>query len=296
MHKADQMRVDYDAFRDQFGRDEKIILAVKTSNIFNIDFLAKLDTLHRELEQQLPHIQDVNSLINARNTYGNDGSLVVEPMIEVLPSNQQELLEIKARATANSLFDNLLYSEDHTITVITVDTNTYSLEQSAPIEGAFDFDADVGFDDDFDFDVGVGVEVQSVAKAYLSDAENDEIIIKAQQIIGSFESDDFQVHLTGSAAIAGIFKQALTKDSKIFISLMIVMIVVVLFALFGRISGVLLPLSCVVLTLVSTLSLMAVFSAPFTMATQIMPTFLLAVVTGASIHLLAIFYKDFATL
>jgi len=294
LHKADQMRVDYDAFRDQFGRDEKIILAVKTSNIFNIDFLAKLDTLHRELEQQLPHIQDVNSLINARNTYGNDGSLVVEPMIEVLPSNQQELLEIKARATANSLFDNLLYSEDHTITVITVDTNTYSLEQSAPIEGAFDFDADVGFDDDFDFDVGVGVGVQSVAKAYLSDAENDEIIIKAQQIIGSFESDDFQVHLTGSAAIAGIFKQALTKDSKIFISLMIVMIVVVLFALFGRISGVLLPLSCVVLTLVSTLSLMAVFSAPFTMATQIMPTFLLAVVTGASIHLLAIFYKDFA--
>ena len=39
---------------------------------------------------------------------------------------------------------------------------------------------------------------------------------------------------------------------------------------------------------------MSIFSAPFTMATQIMPTFLLAVVTSASIHLLAVFYKDFA--
>jgi hypothetical protein len=232
-------------------------------------------------------------LINARNTYGNSGALVVEPMVETLPSNQQELLELKARATTNSLFDNLLYSEDHTMTVITVDTNTYSLEQDEVAGDDFDFDFDASFSDDFDFD-GAETGAQSVAKAYLSDAENDEIIIKVQQIISTFETDDFQIHLTGSAAIAGIFKQALTKDSQVFISLMIVMIVVVLFAVFRRVSGVLLPLSCVVLTLVSTLSLMAALSVPFTMATQIMPTFLLAVVTGASIHLLAIFYKDFA--
>jgi len=70
------------------------------------------------------------------------------------------------------------------------------------------------------------------------------------------------------------------------------MIMIVLFALFRRISGVFLPLICVGLTLITTVSLMAVFSAPFTMATQIMPTFLLAVVTSAAIHLLAIFYKD----
>jgi predicted RND superfamily exporter protein len=39
---------------------------------------------------------------------------------------------------------------------------------------------------------------------------------------------------------------------------------------------------------------MALFDAPFTIVTQIMPSFLLAVITGASIHLLAMFYKDFA--
>ena len=55
------------------------------------------------------------------------------------------------------------------------------------------------------------------------------------------------------------------------------------------------PLACVSLTLIMTVSLMSIFSAPFTMATQIMPTFLLAVVTSASIHLLAVFYKDFAS-
>ena len=105
LHKSDQMRIDYDVFRDQFGRDEKIMLAVKTNNIFNIDFLTKLDALHKALEQQLPHIEAVNSLISARNTYGSDGSLVVGRMIELLPSNQRELSELKEKAMQNSLFD-----------------------------------------------------------------------------------------------------------------------------------------------------------------------------------------------
>ena len=129
---------------------------------------------------------------------------------------------------------------------------------------------------------------------YLTDAENDEIILKTQQIMERFDSDEFEIYLSGSAAIAGIFKQALLNDSVVFISLMMVVIMVVLFALFRRVSGVILPLTCVFLTLLTTVSMMSIFSAPFTMATQIMPTFLLAVVTSASIHLLAVFYKDFS--
>ena len=292
LHESDQMRIDYDVFRDQFGRDEKIMVAVKTANIFDIDFLLKLDALHSALEMQLPHTEAVNSLINARNTYGDDGSLIVKPLVETLPENQSQLDSLKERAINNTLFDNLLYSEDHTITVITIDTSTYSLNQAEEVvdDGVFE----VELEDDLNFEFDVEEEGQSTPKVYLSDAENDEIIIKAQEIISNFEAEDFKIYLTGSAAISGIFKQALTKDSQIFISLMIAMIVVVLFALFRRLSGVLLPLSCVVLTLISTLSLMAAFGVPFTMATQIMPTFLLAVVTGASIHLLAVFYKDYS--
>ena len=35
LHKADPMRVEYDLFRDQFGRDEMLMIAVKTANIFD---------------------------------------------------------------------------------------------------------------------------------------------------------------------------------------------------------------------------------------------------------------------
>ena len=32
LHKSDPMRIEYDLFRNQFGRDEQLIIAVKTNN------------------------------------------------------------------------------------------------------------------------------------------------------------------------------------------------------------------------------------------------------------------------
>ena len=83
LHKTDPMRIDYDVFRNQFGRDEKLMVAVKTENIFDLNFLQKLDSFHRALEDELPHIEGVDSLINARNTYGVEGELIVEPLIRL---------------------------------------------------------------------------------------------------------------------------------------------------------------------------------------------------------------------
>ena len=285
LHKTDPMRVEYDIFRDQFGRDEKLMIAVKTGNIFDLNFLKKLDSFHNALESELPNIKGVDSLINARNTYGIEGELIVEPLIDSPPETEEALFKLKEIVTSNSLYENSLYSEDFTMTTVTIDTETYSNKGLSNESDSLEFDDGLEFDDD-----SLGGQ-----RVYLTDAENDEIIAKTQLIMQRFDGEDFKIYLSGSAAIAGIFKQALMNDSVVFISLMMVVIMVVLFALFRRISGVILPLACVSLTLITTVSLMSVFSAPFTMATQIMPTFLLAVVTSASIHLLAVFYKDFAT-
>ena len=285
LHKTNPMRIEYDVFRDQFGRDEKLMIAVKTDSIFNLGFLKKLDNFHSVLEEELPHIKGVDSLINARNTFGIEGELIVEPLIDDLPETQEDMARLRSTITNNSFYKNLLYSEDFTMTTVTIDTQTYSNAEAISEE------VNIDFDEFLDFDAEAQVD-QSAPRLYLSDVENDEIILKTQQIMERFNDDNFEIYLSGSAAIAGIFKQALMNDAVVFISLMMVIIMIVLYALFRRISGVFLPLICVGLTLITTVSLMAIFSAPFTMATQIMPTFLLAVVTSAAIHLLAIFYKD----
>ena len=126
LHKNDPMRVEYDVFRDQFGRDEKLMIAVKTQNIFDLNFLRKLDNFHHDLEKELPNIKGVDSLINARNTYGAEGELIVEPLIDSLPKNKKDLERLKVTVTNNSLYENSLYSEDFTMTTVTIDTETYS--------------------------------------------------------------------------------------------------------------------------------------------------------------------------
>ena len=282
LHESDPMRLAYDEFRDQFGRDEKLLVAVKTKDVFDLDFLKKLEKLHKRLENELPYIEEVNSLINARNTYGDKDSLIVEDLFEELPMVQADLAPQKQRAINNPLFKNLLYSEDLTFTTLVIDTQTYS---------SFDADGNlivVDEEDEFSEDVS-----ESGSQLYLSDDENTEIVAKTQGIIKDFQSDDFDIYLTGSAVIAGTLKQSMKEDTKQFIQKMVVMIILVLFILFKRLSGVFLPIIAVLFTVISTLSMMAISGAPFTIVTQIMPTFLLAVITGGVIHLLAIFYKDF---
>ncbi len=88
LHKSDPMRIEYDLFRDQFGRDEQLIVAIKTNTIFDLEFLERLNDFHRALESELPYIESVDSLINARNTYGIQGELVVEPLIDVFSTLQ----------------------------------------------------------------------------------------------------------------------------------------------------------------------------------------------------------------
>ena len=68
LHDHDPALLAYNLFRDQFGRDEVIIIAVKPPNIFTQSFLKKLNALHDALEENVPYIEDITSMINARNT------------------------------------------------------------------------------------------------------------------------------------------------------------------------------------------------------------------------------------
>lgn len=287
LHKTDELRVKYDEFRDQFGRDEKILIAVETSDIFSPQFLQKLAKLHQELAQNLPYIDEVNSLINARNTHGTADSLIVDDLFEEFFSSNdisKNYIDAKKQlASDNPLLKDLLFNTDKTFTNIIIDTQTYS-----------NFDANgnkilVAEEDEFADEV-----FDNTPKIYLSDAENSEIIKSIQLITQKYESDDFKVHLAGSALFAGVIKQAMQDDTKSFIQKMLIMVIIVLAIMFRRVSGVVLPLFTVLLTIISALSLMAIFKEPFTVVTQIMPSFLLAVITGASIHLLSIFYKEFS--
>jgi predicted RND superfamily exporter protein len=287
LHKEDQMRIDYDKFRNQFGRDEKILIAIQSDNIFTIPFLEKLNRLHKELENNLPFITDVNSLINSRNTRGTKDSLIVDDLFEDLPKDEKTLALKKHLAQNNPLLKDLLIDKDGKITTIIIDTQTYtSLDKNGNIIEKEEVEDEFG-------DNESEVSENNEEKKFLSDWENNQIVKKTNEIVKKYQAENFKILISGNAVITSELKNSMTSDMQKFIKLVLLIIIIFLAILFKRISGVILPLITVAFTIISALSMMAIFSAPITTVTQILPSFLLAVSIGASIHLLSIFFKEY---
>ncbi len=286
LHQEDPLRLEYDKFRDQFGRDEKVLIAIQSENIFTIKFLTKLNKLHKELENNLPYIEDVNSLINARNTRGTVDSLIVDDLFEELPKDEKALAFKKQLTQNNPLFKDLLIDEAGTITTIVIDTQTYtSLDKDGNPIAKEESEEDEFSDEE--------ETTSNEPKEYLTDWENVQIVNKTKEIVAKYHSDDFSILVSGTAVISAELKASMTNDMQKFIKLVILVMSIFLALMFRRISGVVLPLVTVIFTIISALSFMAIFGAPITVVTQILPSFLLAVTVGASIHLLSIFFKEY---
>ena len=102
-HETDPTMIEYNAFRDQFGRDEMIVVMIRSDRIFTLPFLERLKALHDELEEGTPLLNDIDSLINARSTRGEEGELLVEDLLEDLPETDSEIEELKRYVLSHPL-------------------------------------------------------------------------------------------------------------------------------------------------------------------------------------------------
>ena len=93
----DPAMVFYNAFREQYGSDEFAVIALraKQGDIFEKDFLLKLKALHKDLEHEVPYLDEVTSLINARHTRGENDTLLVEELLENWPETPRNLEDIQ---------------------------------------------------------------------------------------------------------------------------------------------------------------------------------------------------------
>ena len=287
LHKTDPTLIEYNDFRDQFGRDELIIIAIHSPEIFTQNFLSKLKTLHNELVENVPYIEDITSLVNARNTHGDRDELIVQELLENWPETQEEIAVIRQQALENPMFKNTLISEDGKFTTIMIKTQTYSSVGS-------DIDVLEGFEDDSKQDnAGVKKPDEFEDRKYLTDEENSEVVNAVRNVTVKYKASDFHIYIAGSSAVTHFLKQSMSIDIRRFLLFALITVAFFLFIMFRRISGVVLPFLIVILSLVSTVSLMAAFGVSIKLPTQILPSFMLAVSVGYSVHILAIFYHRY---
>ncbi len=280
LHEQDPDLLAYNDFRDQFGNTEMVIVAVKSKDIFAPEFLKKLRKLHVELRDNVPYVDDINSLINARSTRGDGDRLIVEDLLENWPKTPEELAAVKERALANPLYKNMLISEKGDFTAVVLQTQAYSSQG----EGVDDVLA--GFTEDTE-------TTAQEERIFLTDAETSEVVEAVTSIVDSYRAPDFEIYVAGGPVVTDFLKKAMMKDMRKFMLLVGLTIGTFLFLMFRRASAVFLPLLVVAFSLLSTLALMAVFGTSIKLPTQILPSFLMAVGVGDSVHILAIFFHRF---
>ncbi len=276
----DPTRVIYDDFRHRFGRDERIMLAIEADEIFDLDFLGRLRALHEEIEDQVPFVHEIKSLINARLTRGEADELIVEDLLEVWPEGPEDLALLRQRVTSNPLYENFYISSDGRVTTIAIELDTY-----APSGGEIDELA--GFDGEPDGQRS-GAEEEPV---FLSEPESSSAVVRVREIVARHRAPGFRVQMAGGPVLTETMNRVMVRDSMRGLGLSLTVISVLLFALMRRWVSVLLPLLIVVLSMLCTLGLMALLDAPITVGTQILPAFLVAVGVCDAVHVLAVFYR-----
>ena len=283
MHEDDPMLLNYNKFRDQFGRDERIFIAIESDKIFTIPFLKKLKSMHDELENNLPYLDEVTSLVNVRNTRGDGDQLIVEDLLENFPKNDADVVKIKDIAMSSDFYKNLLLSEDGKLTGVMIETQAFVSEDTKNVDEMFN-----------EFDEKTA-QVETKEKTLLSDAQNAEIIKKVRDIAIKYEADDFKIHYAGSPIVMDVLKSMMQTDMQKFTRVTILIILVFLFVIFRRVSATFYPLLIILLSLLTTVGAMAFTGTAFKLPTQIVPSLLIAVSVGATVHILSVFFDRFNT-
>ena len=278
LYKDDPALVAYDRFRDQFGRDDRIVIGIAGADVFSESFLQRLAGFHRAIEARVPHLEDVESLINARSVYGTEDELVVEDLFAEWPQTAERLLDTKRRALGNPLYRNLILSADADFTTLVVKVRRYG-DTLSDEEALDQFDSDEPSDG-----------MAAAAPVLLSEAENDVVINALFDVIREHDADGFQIHPAGQPVMMFTLRNALLEDMRVFVVLGIIAIAILLLLLFRSFSAVVPPLVVVVCSLLSTLSCMAMSGVPVQIPTQILPSFLLAVGVADSVHIMTIFH------
>ncbi len=282
----DPIRVEYDAFLAQFGRDDVIMLAIEPGEVFDFAFLEKLRQLHETLEAEVPHLREVQSLINARETRGEGDQLIVGELFENWPENEPELAAIRARALANPLYTDLILTHEADMTTLTVE-----LEAFSPL---FDSDdAFAGFGDAADGDeseLSRGAALAG-ADAKLTGAQEAAAVATVNDIVARFDAPDFRIYAGGAPVLNTALMISLVRDIVLFTLLSTAMIALFLTVVFRRVLAVVAPLAIAVLSLVATLGVMGTVGIPAMPISEIVPSFLLSIGVGATVHLIAIFLQ-----
>ncbi len=277
----DPMLTDYQRFRSQFGRDENIVLLISSSHIFSVEFLATLKQFHADLENSLPLLKEVRSLVNAPYIEPVDGSLRVRGFLDNLPRTEEEAQQYRKHALSYPGFQNLYFTPDGKHVIVVIKTHAVS---ALTVDGLRLRGYARGVS-------GAEAHPPHVPQQSISQVENIAVIGIAEAVIKEYQAPDFNIAFNGSPVYQYHVEPMVRANMKRMCLAIIFVPVLLMPFVFGRGSGAFIPQITAILGLMVALGLMALLSVRFSLTSSMLPSILLSIGLTAPIHFLVVYYK-----
>jgi predicted RND superfamily exporter protein len=272
---------DYQEFRDLFGRDDKIVILINSEDIFSKHFLARLKEFHNDLENTLPMISEVDSLINAKYIEGHEGTLQVNNFMDELPQTVEQAEYLRQRALEYPLYRDTYLSQNGDAIIMVIKTQAVS---------ALTEDGKRIRNHGRGFLKGEELDAEKPLKS-ISQVENIAVLGIIETVIKQYNAENFSIVFSGTPAYQYHVEPKIRK-SLIYLSIMVLTLTFFFMAvLFGRVSGIFLPQFVVIMSLGATMGLMALAGVPFTLTSSMLPSIILSVGLTPPIHFMVVFFK-----
>ena len=242
---------DYDNFRATFGNDDAVTILLKNEKgVFNKKTLQSIDNITQAL-WQMKYIARVDSITNYQYVHAgvdNPDDIIVEDFIQDIQKRDKNYFNNRKNIAINDplLVDGFI-SKDGTTTLITarLTPKVNDIEDKS-------------------------IEIIQMVKA----------ILKPE-----IQRTGYQYWINGGPAINSAFIELGTYDATTFTPLIILTAFIMLFLLFGRVSGALIPIGVVIFTFMIVLAVQVLLGYKLNNFTANLPVFVVAIGIADAVHI-----------
>ncbi|MGB0588371.1 MAG: efflux RND transporter permease subunit [Myxococcota bacterium] len=322
LESKSETRASLDTFRDIFGRDDRFLVMVE-GDVFSMPYLEKLKALHEELgviDLELESAGQVRRIASAAPEQAPNPEPVAKAT--TAEDGDDDFGDFEDDDFGDFEDDSGDADEWAGLaggTIVEEITSLVNIRQTRGREvmgadGVKATEIDVG---ELMLPWPTAEELPALKAAVLNDPtkvgavinkdaslslimmrtqlmnEDDTLVVYEEvgRIAKKYESEDFRISLSGMPALTGSLRNLILSEFRMLFGLAMLTFIFVMAVLFRHPIGVISPLLIVALSAIWTFGLMATFDMPMTMLTNIMPSFIICIGMGDSVHTLSV-YRD----
>jgi predicted RND superfamily exporter protein len=274
--RGDQSVLTYEQYREDFGSDEAAYILYEAPGYehgpWNLEVMQKVASLTTALEDEVPFVYEVTTLVNAELTQGVADGIEIFELEDDFPQSQDALLALRDAYLAKPMLVGGIVSEDAQFGAIILDMDRTSTDPPETLQ----------------WDPELGEQVDNV----YPQASH----LRIEEILARPEYAGIVFYHSGDVPINAVYNLAFFGESTMLNGITNLVIGLLLAGFFRSVVGVVAPLVVVQLGVLACLAFIAVVGWSVSMSFSSMPTLLTAIGVAHSVHILSEFRARFGVL